>query len=45
MHDIDKVGTFATSMNDKGTFESDDQVGQVFKDLIELVEKLNQRIQ
>ena len=45
MRTIDKVGTFATSMNDKGTFESDDQVGQVFKELIELVEKLNQRIQ
>ena len=47
MREIDKQGTFATSLPDpeKGIFESDDQVGIIFKDLTSLVEKLNQRIQ
>ena len=43
MRAIDSHGTFATSVNDKGTFESDDQVGQIFKDLLALIEKLNDR--
>ena len=43
MRAIDKQGTFATSMNTEGTFESDDQVGQVFKELLDLIEKLNNR--
>ncbi len=42
---IDHQGTFATSINDKGNFESDDQVGQVFKELHSIVEKLNERTQ
>ena len=45
MRAIDKQGTFATSLNDKGTFESDDQVGDIFKGLVDLIEKLNQRTQ
>ena len=45
MRAIDKQGTFATSVNDQGTFESDDQVGQVFKELLDLSEKLNKRTQ
>lgn len=45
MRKIDKQGTFATSLNDKGTFESDDQVGQIFKEILELIEKLNERSQ
>ena len=47
MRELDKQGTFATSLPDpeKGIFESDDQVGIIFKDLTSLVEKLNQRIQ
>ena len=45
MRDIDKQGVFATSVGPKGVFESDDQVGQIFKDLLDLVEKLNERIQ
>jgi len=45
MREIDKQGTFATAVNDKGTFESDDQVGQVFKEILELIEKLNERAQ
>lgn len=45
MQSIDKQGTFATSVNDKGNFESDDHVGQVFKELLDLIEKLNQRTQ
>ena len=47
MRAIDKQGTFATSVSDpeKGVFESDDQVGQIFKEILDLVEKLNERIQ
>jgi hypothetical protein len=45
MQAIDKQGVFSTSMNDKGMFESDDQVGQIFKELIVLIEKLDQRTQ
>jgi hypothetical protein len=45
MREIDKQGVFATSLNDKGVFESDDQVGGIFKELLAVVEKLNQRIQ
>lgn len=45
MRSIDKQGTFATSVNNEGTFESDDQVGQIFKELLDLIEKLNDRIQ
>lgn len=43
MRSIDKQGTFATSMNTEGTFESDDQVGQIFKELLDLIEKLKNR--
>lgn len=43
MRTIDKQGTFATSLNQEGTFESDDQVGRIFKDLLDLIEKLNDR--
>ena len=45
MRNIDKQGIFATSMNDKGTFESDDQVGQIFKELLNLIETLNEKIE
>lgn len=45
MRDIDKSGVFASKLNDKGVFESDDLVGGVFKELLELIEKLNQRTQ
>jgi hypothetical protein len=45
MRAIDRQGTFATSLNDKGVFESDDQVGGIFKELMALVEKLEQKIQ
>ena len=45
MREIDRQGTFATSMNEKAIFESDDQVGNIFKELLALVEKLEQRIQ
>lgn len=45
MREIDKQGTFATSLNDKGVFESDDQIGGIFKELMDVIEKLNQRIQ
>lgn len=45
MRAIDKEGTFATSLNDKGNFEADDQVGRIFKELLDLVEKLNERTQ
>lgn len=45
MREIDTKGTFATSLNDKGTFEADDDVGQIFKELLDIIEKLNQRTQ
>lgn len=45
MRAIDKQGVFATSINEKGLFESDDQVGHIFKDMIEIIEKLNTRTQ
>lgn len=45
MRDIDKQGVFSTRINDKGLFESDDQVGGIFKDIMDLIEKLNQRTQ
>ena len=45
MRDIDKSVVFSSRLNEKGAFESDDQVGGVFKDLLALVEKLNQRTQ
>lgn len=45
MRNIDKRGTFATSLNDKGLFESDDEVGIIFKEMEDLIEKLNQRIE
>jgi hypothetical protein len=45
MREIDKSGVLSSRLNDRGVFESDDQVGGVFKDLLELIEKLNQRTQ
>ena len=45
MRDIDNMGTFATRLNDKGVFESTDDVGQIFKDLEDIVEKLNKIIE
>lgn len=45
MRAMDKQGVFATSLNDKGVFESDDQVGHIFKEMISIIEKLNQRSQ
>jgi len=45
MRAIDKQGVFATSLNEKGLFESDDQVGQIFKEIMSLIEKLNERTQ
>jgi len=45
MRDIDKSVVFSSRLNEKGAFESDDQVGGVFKDLLVLIEKLNQRTQ
>lgn len=40
---IDKDGVFSSRVNDKGAFESDDQVGIVFHEILDVVEKLNQR--
>lgn len=45
MREIDKSVVFASKLNEEGAFESDDQVGGVFKDLLALIEKLNQRTQ
>jgi hypothetical protein len=43
MCDIDKQNKFITRVNDKGVFESDDEVGHIFKELLSIIEKLNQR--
>jgi hypothetical protein len=40
MREIDSRGTFATRVNDSGKFECDDEVGVIFKDLVELLEEL-----
>jgi hypothetical protein len=45
MVEIDREGTFASRLNEEGLFESDDQVGQVFKALLDLIKKLNERAQ
>jgi hypothetical protein len=45
MREIDKQGIFSTSVNEKGIFESDDQVGQIFKELTKLIEELHDRTQ
>jgi hypothetical protein len=45
MREIDKQGVFSTSVNEKGVFESDDLVGQLFKELITVMEKLNEKTQ
>ena len=45
MREIDKVNTFATILNEKGLFESDDEVGVIFKDLEKVVENLNKIIE
>ena len=45
MRDIDKQWVFSSRELDKGIFESDDMVGQIFKQLTEVLENLNQKIQ
>jgi len=45
MRKIDTKGTFATKVDDVGKFESDDEVGQVFIQLEEIVENLNKKIE
>lgn len=45
MREIDRSAIFSSKFNEKGLFESDDQVGEIFKELIDLIEKLNRRIQ
>ena len=44
LKEIDKRGTFASSMNNEGLFESDDEVGYIFKDMIKIIEELNDKI-
>ena len=47
MRAIDTRGTFITTIagGEKGGFESDDELGVVFKEMLGLIEKLNQRTQ
>ena len=47
MRAIDTRGVFVTAIanGEKGGMESDDEVGIVFKEMLELIEKLNQRTQ
>ncbi len=42
MRSIDTRGSFSTGINNNGKFENDDEVGQVFKELLSLIEKLNE---
>lgn len=43
--EIDKKGVFSTSLNKDGIFQYDDEVGVIFKQMKDLIEKLNQRTQ
>ena len=47
MRKIDSDATFKSSFKSDGmgAFESDDEVGQVFKDILGTIEKLNDRTQ
>jgi hypothetical protein len=47
MRALDKDSTFKSSFESsgKGAFESDDQVSAVFKGLLDLIEKLDQKTQ
>jgi len=45
MRKIDQQGIFATSVRTDGLFESDDMVGQIFKQLQEIVDDLNSKIE
>lgn len=45
MQAIDKKGVFASSINNDGLFESDDEVGKIFQEMKDLIDKLNQRTQ
>jgi len=42
MRSIDARGSFSTGVNNNGKFENDDEVGQVFNELLILIEKLNE---
>lgn len=42
---IDKQAIFATHVNEEGAFESDDHIGQLFKEIAQVIEKLNERTQ
>lgn len=44
MKEIDIKGTFATKVNDKGLFESDDEVGVVFEEMQQMLQNLNEKI-
>ena len=44
MRAIDDRGSFATGIDDRGKFECNDEVGQVFKNLLNLIEDLNKKI-
>ena len=44
MRTIDKQGVFSSSISEKGIFESDDLVGQIFKQLMGILEDLNTKI-
>lgn len=45
MREMDKGNIFATHVGPEGAFESDDQIGVVFKEMEDLIEELNARIQ
>jgi len=45
MREIDKQGVFSSRELETGLFESDDMVGQIFKELTQVVEDLNTKIE
>jgi hypothetical protein len=45
MREIDKQGVFSSREVETGIFESDDLVGQTFKQLTDIVEDLNKKIE
>jgi hypothetical protein len=45
MREIDKQGVFSSRISEKGLFESDDMVGQIFADLTQIVDELTKNIE
>ena len=44
LNEIDKGGMFASSVNEKGLFEKDDDVGFVFSEILRIITEFNDKI-